>query len=246
VSAVEPDEVALLAGLVGDGLVEVIQTLVEVEEGVGRALAQKNGDVQLNAALDERRGAVLVELRVEVGNDARRGLPVHGSVRPLSRGDAVSVRDVDVLREHRCAGGVERCRPDRPGDVVRREALRKVVPGDLRREGVEAGASFFCDLVEGGDRLVTASVAPADGGEDGIVRDRGATLIGVVANPVETRDVVDHRLDVLGLEIGVLDVGLSPAGSVTALVDADDAESGIEERLRLRDRAPSAPTPTVR
>jgi hypothetical protein len=35
--------------------------------------------------------------------------------------------------------------------------------------------------------------------------------------------MVDHGLDVLGLEVRVLDVGLAPALTVTALVDADHA-----------------------
>lgn len=110
-----------------------------------------------------------------------------------------------------------------------------MISGDQR---VEAGVASPHHLGEGADELVPAAVRPTDGTQDRVAR-------SLLADPVEPGHMVDDVDHVRTLERRVLDVRLAAALTEAPLVEAEHAETGVEQPLEGTGGAGAAAAPAV-
>ena len=220
VAAVVADEDAVPAGAPRDRVLPVREPLLEGEERVGGALAEEHRDVEAAAVVDVPLGAVLPEEGRHVLLAGDR------AVRPGAGGGALGERGVHVRgqRVGRGRGGGERGGPGGADDLLGREALGQVVPGDLGGERVEDRLALEPQLLEGAEELVAAAVAAAD-------RAQPRVAPAVLLHPVEVADQPHQAADVMALDVGVLDVGVAAALPEPALVEGEHAVPGVEELL---------------
>ena len=194
VAAVVAHEDAVPAGLPRDRGAPVVQTLLEVEQRVGRALAEEHGDVEATTLRDVVPRTVPLEELLHV----RRTGDWQRAVGPEAGRRALDERLVDRRRQclRRQPGRGESERPLGAHDALRRDAAVEVVPGDLGSERVEHRLALQTELLERAEELVPAAVAAAD-------RAQPRVSWSVLPHPALRRDQVDERADVVTLDVGV-------------------------------------------
>src|SRR5206468_3251212 len=120
------------------------------------ALTEQHRYVDVTALRDLPLRTVLREERVQVDGAG------DAAVRPCAHGRGLGEALQHRLRQRVRAGSGQRGVPLGLGDAGRREGGLQVVPGDLRREGVEDLLVLVRDLAECADELVAAAVGAPD------------------------------------------------------------------------------------